>query len=88
MRTVSPKLGLPEITLAEEQKEYIPVRVAVVKYEDGNEGVILRWELGDDDRARIAAGEDLYMGLLTFGKPMQPVSLEVGRPGWAPAEEE
>lgn len=88
MRTVAPRLGLPEIMVAKEQEQYETVHVSLVDYSDGTKGVILRWRLDDEDRERIAAGEDLYMGLLTFGGPMQPVSLEVGRPDWAPAEED
>ena len=87
MRPVAPRLGLPEVTLAEEQPEYAPITVAGFLDEDGRPGVISRWRLTDEERAQVAAGADLYLSLFTFGQPMQPVHLEVGRPGWAPPEE-
>lgn len=86
MRTVAPRVGLPEIMLAEEQHEYLPCTAAVVTYDDGSVGLMTRWRLDDGERAKIAAGEDLYLSLLTFGRPMQPITLEVGRPEWAGPE--
>lgn len=83
MRPVAPRVGLPEVTLAEEQAEYAPVTVAVVTYEDGTQGLMTRWRPTEDERALIAAGADLYLTLLTFGRPMQPIHLKVGRPEWA-----
>jgi hypothetical protein len=82
MRMVSPSTGAPEIVLAEEQEQYRPITVA--RYMDQQDRVILlsRWRLNDGDRARIAAGEDIYIGLLTFGRPMQPLSVQVGADGW------
>lgn len=37
--------------------------------------VITRWELSDDDRARLAAGGSMYLRIMTFGRPLQPVCL-------------
>jgi len=88
MRPVAPRVGCPEVTMAEDQHEYMPVTVAVVTYEDGDQAVMTRWRLDDDERAKIAAGEDLYLTLLTFGQPMQPITLEVGPPAWARPTEE
>ncbi|MDI7267494.1 MAG: hypothetical protein QME96_05825 [Myxococcota bacterium] len=88
MRTVAPRVGFPEIMLAENQPEYLTTCAAVITYDDGSVGVMTRWRLTDEERQRIAAGEDLYLTLLTFGRPMQPIMLEVGHPKWAPEEDD
>lgn len=47
---------------------------------------VTRWRLTDEERARVVAGDDLFLTLLTFGSPMQPISMTVGPPEWAPGE--
>lgn len=87
MRAVAPRIrGCPEITVAEDQHQYMSITVAVVQYEGGDRGVMTRWRLDDADRARIAAGEDLYVGILTFGGPMHPLQISVGNP-WGEEED-
>ena len=69
----------PEVTIAEEQHEYKALVGAV--HDNGNV-IVTRWRLDDDDRARIADGEDIYLGHLTFNGPFQPISVQVGPGGW------
>ena len=45
--------------------------------------VITRWELTDEERRRILQGEDVYLCVLTFNNPLQPVSLTVGVADWS-----
>ena len=85
-RAVAPRVGCPEETIAEEQHEYMPLTVALVEYNDGATGLMTRWRFSDVERDKIAAGEDLYLSILTFGQAMQPIALIVGRPDWAPEE--
>lgn len=87
MRMRAPRLGeqFPEITIAEDQEQYMPITVAPVTFSDGAFGIVSRWTFTPEERARIAAGEDLYVTLMTFRQPMQPISLDVGRPEWADA---
>jgi hypothetical protein len=80
MRPVAPRIGAPELTLAEEQHDYLPITAAVLQGPHGVE-VVTRWQLTPEDRARLLAGEDLYIRLLTFGQPMQPLAPAIG---WAP----
>lgn len=82
MRAVAPRLGLHEVTLAEDQQEYIPITVGVARFADGSTSVTSRWRLTDEEKQRIANGEDVYVTLLTFGGPMQPISISIGRPDW------
>lgn len=87
MRPVAPRVGLPEVTLAEDQHEYLALTACPVIFSDGTSAMLTRWRLDDAERAKIAAGEDLYLCALTFGGPVQPVALTVGAPEWAPGEE-
>lgn len=89
MRMVAPRTGAPEVTLAEDQLEYRPLTVAAYQHNDrpGKAFMLLsRWRLSDEERRRIAAGEDLYLAVCTFGDPMQPVSLQVGPDGYLVAD--
>jgi hypothetical protein len=92
MRMIRPKLLAPQITIAENQVEdFKPVTAAVVNHPgytsalraiDGEvhkaNTVVLAFRPSDEERARLAAGEDLYLSLLTFMQPMQAVILSVG----------
>lgn len=90
MHMVAPRTGAPEVTIAENQVEYKPVVAALyVHPQFGNAPVLLtRWRLNDEDRRRIAEGGDLYISLMTFGHPMQPITVQVGPAGWTVPEGE
>lgn len=45
--------------------------------------VITRWRLTDDERARLLAGEDIYLTI--WGLPIRPVHLAVGVCDWTQA---
>lgn len=93
MRMIRPKLVAPQVTIAEDQEEYLPVTAAFVNHPDypcdrvrvaGEKalieanGVVIAFRPSDHERAKIASGSDIYVHLLTFLKPMQPVIVEVG----------
>ena len=40
--------------------------------------VVLAFQPSAEERARIAAGEAIYVSLLTFNRPMQPIIVAVG----------
>lgn len=83
-RSVSPSIdGLDEITVAENQLEYKTLIASPVEFQGGGRGLVSRWRFSDEERALIAAGEDLYFLQMTGGRPMQPVEFNVGRPAWA-----
>lgn len=77
MRPVAPRIGHPEITIAEDQEEFYAITGAIVTYGDGTRAVFTRWRLTEEERAKIAAGEDLYLSIM--GR-MVPVKLCVGTP--------
>ncbi len=63
-----------EITFAKTQQDvYIPLRAIT-----DHTRVITRWEPTPEQRAAIAAGDDIFLECLTFGSKLQPVRLTVG----------
>ncbi len=44
--------------------------------------VVSRWQLSEEERGKLLAGEDVYLTLWTFGRPLQPIQLQVGCPRW------
>ena len=86
MRMVAPRTGADEITIAEDQLEYRPLVAAVYQTPEGVPVLLTRWRLTDAERARVLAGDDLYLSVMTFGKPLQPLGMQVGPDGWEVAE--
>lgn len=64
------------VTYAKDQPQYRPLPTVQLVGEEGR--VISRWTLTPEERAAIAAGEDLYIEVLTFGRPLQPILPTVG----------
>jgi hypothetical protein len=63
MRPIAPRIdGADEITIAEDQHEYMTITAAHVQYADGSVHRVCRWTFTPEERAQIAAGEDLYFG--------------------------
>lgn len=61
MRSVSPRIGeAEEFDIAENQLEFAPVRACLIEYADGTVRRCIRYTLTDDERARIARGDDIY----------------------------
>jgi hypothetical protein len=57
-----------EVVYAKDQEEYTPLPVL------RTEKVLLtRWRLNDDERQHIANGGDLFICVLHFGGPLQPI---------------
>jgi hypothetical protein len=71
--------GSQAVIIAKDQPEYRPLPSVCTP--DGR--VITRWQPSDEERALIAAGEDLYLTILTFNQPMQPILLTAGPVNWA-----
>lgn len=84
---IRPRLDAPQITIAEDQEEFKPVTAALVDHpayppvptqHGPANSLVLAFRPTDEERARIAAGEDVYVSLLTFMKPMPGIILSVG----------
>lgn len=93
MRMISPQVVAPQITIAEEQAEFKPITAAIVNSgAHGNRAcvcdgetvevpnsILLAFRPSDDERARLACGDDIYISLLTFGGPMQGILVLAGK---------
>ena len=79
MRPISPNTGAPETDIAEGQHEYLQMVVAEYYDTERNSPVrFSRWTLTDKERLAVANGEDIFVGLMTFGQPLQPLQVQVG----------
>lgn len=82
MRPIAPRIEHPscqEITVAENQHEYMTVTAARVECHDGAIEMCTRWTFTEEERAAIARGEDVYV---FFPKSVYPHRLML-RPEWA-----
>ncbi len=61
------------IVIAKDQPEYDPLPALV--FQDGK--VLTEWELTEDERKRLIDGERVRLWVWTFGRPLQPVMLEI-----------
>ena len=78
MKPISPvyldsadRWGISEITLAKDQPPYIPL--PVLRFSDGL--VVSRWSLSWAERIHLILGGSLFLGILTFNKPLQPIRM-------------
>lgn len=74
MRPVSPVIPgskYPEVVYAKDQPEYLPLPAIV----SANGGALTRWKLSWRERLCVLLSGDIYLGVLTFGQPLQPVML-------------
>lgn len=68
-----PKLNPPNgryVVIAEHQEGVRPLPAILLA---GH--VLTRWHMTDEERALIAAGGDLWLDIVTHGRPVQPVAL-------------
>ncbi len=84
MRPVRPELQAQIIRVAEQQPEYEAVDVALVRHPDfsatrGYNTVVMAFRPTAEERERIGRGEDVYVALLTFGSPQQPIIVFTGK---------
>jgi hypothetical protein len=72
---VIPELASSEVVYAKDQPEYLPLRTLVSK--DRKRRVLSRWTLMPEQRKAIAEGADIFLELMTFGSPLQPIRLMI-----------
>ena len=61
------------VVFAKDQPQYLPLPAR--RTDDGR--VITEWSLTEEERDRIARGENIRLTLLTFNQPLQPIVLEI-----------
>lgn len=99
MNSVSPVYTANEVqfekNIAEHQPEYIPViglpvTLNLVDSATGetkqieNWGISVRFRFTEEERAMIAAGDDLVITQIVFGKPITPINIQLVPDGIAP----
>lgn len=65
-----------EVVYAKNQPEYIPL--PSIKTVEGQ--VITRWRFSLKERIKLLLTGNLYLSLLTFNQPLQPIQLSVDAP--------
>lgn len=69
------ELPYDEVVYAKDQTEYIPLRCAVSPMPTRK--ATSRWTLTEEQRKAVAEGADIYLTLLTFGHPLQPIMIAI-----------
>jgi hypothetical protein len=64
-----------EVVYAKDQPEYLPLRS--LRSNNRNVYVMSRWTLTPEQRKAVADGADIFLTLMTFGEPLQPILLAV-----------
>lgn len=84
MKSTTPQIHGVQVRVAETQPEFVPV--TVVRAIDrlypvpvaGYNAVVMAFKPTEEERLRIAAGEDIYVSLLTWAQPQQGIRVLVG----------
>ena len=61
------------VIFAKDQPEYLPLPALV--YADGK--VMTEWKLTEEERLALIRGENIRLWIWTYGRPLQPIALEV-----------
>lgn len=72
MSQIIPGFNIQTVVFAEDQPEY----VALPAWKGPDGMVVTRWKLSWMERLRILLGGSLWLSVLTFNKPLQPVKLD------------
>lgn len=73
---VIPDVDSPEVVYAKDQPEYLPL--PAIKREDG--AILTRWMLTEQEKQQILEQGYIYLEVLTFNKPLQPLRLSTEAP--------
>jgi hypothetical protein len=64
-----------EVVYAKDQPQYLPLRS--LRSNNRNVDVMSRWTLTPEQRKAVADGADIFLTLMTFGNPLQPILMAV-----------
>ena len=74
-----PRDGMHQITFAKDQSQYKPLEANVRDDQFGE--VETKWKLSFVERLIVLFAGNIYLSLLTFGSPLQPINIRVTRDG-------
>lgn len=66
-----------EVIYASNQHQYNPLRT--LRGATESVPVLSRWKLSEEQMLALVQGADIYIEMLTFGNPLQPIRVAVGR---------
>jgi hypothetical protein len=69
---------LPEVVIAENQPQYLPLPALVSRHAAGM--VTTRWRLTWRERLRVLLSGDIWLQMMCFQKPITPVKLLAEQP--------
>lgn len=61
------------VVFGKDQPEYFPLPALL--FNDGN--IVTHWELSAEDLQKIVCGGKIQLTIMTYGRPLQPIRLEV-----------
>lgn len=88
MRMITPQIEGPTARVAEGQEGFTPVDVVFTWHPDYEavptekgplNTAVMAFRPSDEQRAKIAAGADVYVSLLTFMRPQQGIIVMAGK---------
>lgn len=68
---VIPGVKTPEVVYAKDQPPYIPLPA----YREGDGTITTRWQLSWKERLQVLFKGCIWLSVMTFNKPLQPVQL-------------
>jgi hypothetical protein len=80
MNPVSPVVnGLEneEVVYADDQPEYSKLPCLKSRKPDGTGSILTRWTFTEEERRAIANGADVFLRVLTYQHPLQPIGMFV-----------
>lgn len=85
MKSTPPQLDAPAVVFGVTQPDVLPITGALVQHDglppakDGGPNTVLyAFEFDDKEKEMIIDGADLYIALVTFGGPPQPILPIIG----------
>lgn len=84
MESVRPATGAPELVLDPDATVFQPLTVAIYRDDARPQVVVVlsRWQPTDDERAAVAAGEDVYVAQLTETNAVSALRVSIGPAGY------
>ncbi len=83
MRSIAPRTGAPEETFAEDQPQFKPITVGLYHhFNPEGQAILMRFTLSDEERLKIASGEDVYVFQPLPDVGMTPIHVQVGSKGF------
>ena len=87
MNSISPVFTENEVenerVIALDQPEYEPIIILPIKYDDGVEGMVVRFTFSDAERELIARGADLIIAEPCF-RTFMPLAISIAMPNERP----